>query len=91
MPTKKKTSKSKGPLTDGLFITRRMRREADAAAKAEADAAALSADDVADDMDRAAIESTPEWQAKSAAERTFDAERAQARATADARKKYGLY
>ena len=87
MPTKK----AKQPKTitkDGLFISRAMRRAADVAAKSEAESNQLAADDAADTADQAAY--TAKYPDQSDAEKAHNAERAQAQATADARKKYGL-
>ena len=88
----KKATKSKTPATvkDGLFISRKMRRDAEAAAKAEAEALAIATDDYADAADKAAYEADPKNALKSEAEKTVDREKAQAQATADARKKFGL-
>jgi len=84
---------------DGLLITNRMRRDARAAAAAEVAAAkvvasysaAKIATEEAEDAElTAAYLADPTTQEKSEAEKTVDAEKAQAIATAEARKAAGL-
>jgi hypothetical protein len=95
-PKTKKTSRktaTKPPKTttitkDGLFISRKMRRDAEVAAKSEADLKQLEADDAADAQDAQAYAAQVAGQTD--AERAFNAEKAQAQATAEARKKYKL-
>ena len=75
---------------DGLFISRRMRRDADATAKAEVEANKLAEEKAADDADRAAYEMNPEYASKSDSEKTFLREKALYQANEDARKANGL-
>lgn len=86
-------ARSKKPATitkDGLFIPRKMRRDAEAAARDEAERLRIEQDDYQDSQDRIAYDADPANQAKTDTEKAYDAERAQAQATADARKKFGL-
>ena len=86
--TATKTPKTTTITKDGLFISRKMRRDAEAAAKAEADLKALEADDYADTQDAEAY--AAKFPDQTDAEKAFNAEKAQAQATAEARQKYKL-
>lgn len=75
---------------DGLFISRRMRREAEARAEAEQDANELAEETAADVADLHAYTTDPKNAAKSDTEKAYDKERAQVIADNDARTKFGL-
>lgn len=91
MPAKK-TSKEefKSSTTDGVFVSRKMRRNADAAAKAEVAANAVAAEAQKDADDLAAYEASTGWADKSDAEKTHLTEQGMIQAEDEARKKYGL-
>ena len=84
MPKKDKPSKT--ITKDGLFITRAMRRAAEAAAASEAEAQRVAAEDAADQAD--AEKYRVKYPDQTDAERTLNLERARNQATADARKKF---
>ena len=87
MPAKKEKS-SKTITKDGLFISRAMRRAAEAAAQDEAETQRIAADDAADAADAAKYAAA--YPSQTPDEQMVNAARAQAKATADARKKYHL-
>jgi hypothetical protein len=90
MPAKKSAKKAKSAKTvvGGLFISRAMRRAAETAAASEAEANRIAAENAADQADEEKYRAA--YPDQTDAERAYNAEQAQAKATADARKKYKL-
>jgi hypothetical protein len=85
MPNKKEKP-SKTITKDGLFISRAMRRNAEAAAEQEAAAQKIAAEDAEDQKD--AERYRAKYPVGTPDEEAVNAQRAQAQATADARKKF---
>jgi hypothetical protein len=85
-----KKDEFKSSTTDGVFVSRKMRRNADAAAKAEVAANDAAAEVQADADDQAAYEGETDFGSKSLAEQTHLKEKALLQAEDEARKKYGL-
>ena len=83
MPAKEKKSKT---IVGGLFISRAVRRAAETAAQAEAASQRQAADDDADRADEEKYRA--KYPDQTDAEKAANAEKAQAQATADARKKF---
>jgi len=85
-----KKEEFKSSKDDGVFISRRLRRQAEATAKAEAEKNKQAEEDALDAAEQADYDADPKNAAKTNAQKTVDAEQAHAQATADARKKFGL-